>query len=137
MIKMCEICQGNYDIRKSHASKRRTCSHRCHAKLKSKEKSGSNHPRWKGGREIHSTGHVLIWKPNHPSANKGKVLEHRLVMEKHLGRVLKSSELVHHKNSNKSDNRIENLELMTRSQHINAHREDLMNGRKKKKKNIF
>ena len=58
-------------------------------------------------------GYVLIFNPEHPNANSGnRIFEHRLVMEKKLGRYLESNEIVHHLNGIKNDNRPENLYLV-------------------------
>lgn len=79
---------------------------------------------WKGGRRIaNKAGYVYIYNPNHPSATKeGYVMEHRLVMEKKIGRFLKKNEIVHHINGDTKDNRIENLELMgSKKEHSRKH----------------
>lgn len=83
-------------------------------------RSGEKHPDWKGGRTIDRHGYVLAYYPNHPRARMGRyVFEHRLVMEKHLGRYLTHTEVVHHKNGVKADNRLENLELFdTNAKHL-------------------
>lgn len=64
-------------------------------------------------------GYILILMPEHPLADRnGYVREHRVIMEKHLGRYLNRwTEDVHHINGIKTDNRIENLQLLSRSEH--------------------
>lgn len=51
----------------------------------------------------------------------GLIDEHRLIMERHLGRKLLSSEIVHHKDGDKSNNDLENLDVMSRSEHSRVH----------------
>ena len=80
-------------------------------------KRGSESPTWKGGRFISSRGYVMITVPG----RKKSVPEHRVVMERILGRPLLSSEVVHHRNGIKHDNRPENLELMDAATHKMEH----------------
>lgn len=93
-------------------------------------KTGSFNPKWKGGVMSDSHGRILVYSPGHPRPSFGKshVYRYRLVMEKHLGRFLESHEIVHHKNGIKTDDRIENLELMTQSEHASLHMKMRMPG---------
>jgi hypothetical protein len=84
--------------------------------LASQQPTRENSPRWRGGRNVSKEGYVSLYAPDHPAAKHKKyVREHRLVMENHLGRYLHDHEFVHHKNGDRGDNRIENLELWSRS----------------------
>jgi hypothetical protein len=81
--------------------------------------TGKNHYAWKGGRNKNAKGYIEIYMPDHPFCRGGKyVAEHRLIMEKHLGRYLEPHEKVHHRNCIKDDNRLENLELVTDKTHL-------------------
>lgn len=81
--------------------------------IKRRDFKGENNPMWTGGRKIGKGGYVLVWTPTHKYANsQGYVSEHRLVMEKHIGRILDPEEIVHHINKDRQDNRIENLQLL-------------------------
>jgi hypothetical protein len=90
-----------------------------------KKYKGKLHSKWNGGRIMATNGYVLIYSPKHPNRNKmgkGYVLEHRLIMEKSIGRFLTKREIVHHINGQKTDNRIENLVLTTNSKHVAHHK---------------
>jgi len=67
---------------------------------------------------VDSQGYLLIYEPEYaPPSRRGWALEHRVVMEKHLGRRLLPTEEVDHRNSDRQDNRLENLQALDKSSH--------------------
>lgn len=79
-------------------------------------------PPWKILRIVSKGDYNYAVVPSHPNAIKyGYVLEHRVVMENKIGRLLNENEIVHHLNENKKDNSPNNLELMTNQEHGRHH----------------
>ena len=87
------------------------CSHECAAEGRKK--------RWKHKTYIEN-GYICQYVNGYNK--KGNAKQHRLIMEEYLGRRLQPGEVVHHKNGIKTDNRIENLEVLTAGEHSSLHR---------------
>jgi hypothetical protein len=79
---------------------------------------GKSNPKWLGGEYINNKGYIKILVPDHPYRDShGHVLKHRWIYEQYLGRYLRPEEHIHHKDNNKLNNDLSNLELTDRSKH--------------------
>lgn len=88
---------------------------------------GPKNPGWKGGRKINGKGYVQVAiQPDHQfysmSTADSRVFEHRLVMAKYLCRPLRSDEVVHHIDGDKTNNSLANLFLTTVAKHTRIHK---------------
>ena len=111
--KVCPTCKISF---KPVRSKDKYCSKTCYYKSISVNKSGVNHPMYRGGKTINAGGYVLL------SVGNGKqVYEHRYVMEQSLNRKLNKSEHIHHLNGDKTDNRLQNLIILDPKEHGRTH----------------
>jgi deoxyuridine 5'-triphosphate nucleotidohydrolase len=131
----CLICGEKFLTKKSHLGRRKTCSKDCDNIRRKTMYAGENNPNFgnrgpnnplfKTGERITRYGYKMIYKPDHPNAQKdGYIFEHRYVMSQHLGRSLTNEEHVHHKDENKLNNEIDNLEIVSLSEHTRLHNEE-------------
>ena len=109
---MCDYCGNKLD--RTYIKVIRAKHHFCDINCRNEwEKDITHHPAWKGG-QIKRLGYVFIKVKDHPHADiLGYVKRSRLVMENHIGRYLTPNETIHHKNFDREDDRIENLELFS------------------------
>ena len=110
----CVVC-GNPAAEKYHKGEFKGYQDCCIEHRNWHRKPGPNHPcATKQGRIILDTGYVMILDPAKVEAKSGSryIAEHRAVVEKRLGRKLLRSEIVHHANGIRGDNRDENLILL-------------------------
>ncbi len=115
---MRNICRDCYISINSQNSKKAT---RCKSCSKKDDKNGM----YVNGTSTKSGPYVMILKTDHPSVKNNSsnyVMEHRLVVEKKLGRFLKPEEVVHHIDGNKRNNDINNLMVFkSSSEHLSFH----------------
>lgn len=121
MTKQCPRCEKEFS-RESHHSDwgwkvKKWCSASCRSNgLRKGRPFGERNHKWKGGRYVANNGYTVV------RVKTGIYeYEHRIVMERHLGRKLSRIEVIHHINHNKTDNRLTNLLLTDPTEHNTRH----------------
>ena len=84
---------------------------------------GKKHPNWKGGKYMTRAGYVVVLNPKHPFADiKGYIFEHRIIVEKQIGRYLKPKEKCHHLEKKDNNNPKMLMAFINNSAHIRFHK---------------
>jgi len=116
-VRECKQCGKVFKVHpgavnQSHVWK--YCSRECYYEAK------ADKARKRDGETHKNNGYIQVYMYDHPAVKNNRtkrVMEHRLVMEKILGRYLEPYETVHHINGIRDDNRPENLELWLQNGH--------------------
>lgn len=108
----CLFCKKEFLVHPYRKTTVKFCGRSCLGK----SRTGIKNPCWRGGKSKRTDGYFYI--------SSKAMMEHRLIIENYLGRKLKSQEVIHHINGKKTDNRIENLMILTQSEHLKLHREN-------------
>lgn len=146
----CEVCGKEFYRKKSYKDKTKhpTCSYECFYKLRETTflgnknhqygLKGNSNSSWKSDTKITNYGYVKIRVLNHPFADcDGFVFEHRLIAEEYLltednsieindKKYLKKEYVVHHKDHNRLNNNLNNLEVILLSEHTSLHTKKLI-----------
>lgn len=109
----CIFCHKDFVRPSCWPKATKFCSKKCFGKYASLSLSGDNSKNFISG--IMNNGYRRLM------GRLGRELEHRFVIERYLGRKLSKDEVVHHINFDKLDNRLENLQVLSRSEHNIIH----------------
>jgi hypothetical protein len=126
VARVCGTCGKHFEVWASTAADTTRnsgtyCSIECKAEAQKGRAQTWHDPTAK---VMHSSGYVLVWMPSHPRSSRGRVLEHIVVMEEKIGRMLKTGERVHHIDHDRKNNHPDNLYLFSsNSEHSRHHAE--------------
>lgn len=122
----CPTCGNEVEKIKKDGLKAKSCSRICYSSERTRIRRGGYND------FVIINSYRYRYAPSHPKAigtKKLYVAEHRLIVESKLGRFLTDEEIVHHINENTLDNRVENLQVMSASEHSLHHSKDRSRGK--------
>lgn len=122
---ICKICKKAFiPARKEQLMCSVSCRQKNNGKGRAGQKTGLQSKEYK--QRLTKDGYLRMYAAKHPYADGRKEMHvHDMVMEARLGRRLLPTECVHHKNEIKTDNRLENLEVMLHSEHSSEHMKEI------------